>query len=242
MSRREESYWTNARVGLEIIEPDATGLRAILLSRPFALIGSATDNDVQITDRSVSPRHAYLHSDDRGIFVVDLATRTGIRLNDSPVSAAWLRPGEVMEIGGRFIRVALFELGGSPANPPPCSTDLLADSGDSPLCGLTLEPVGHRGVSWAVGSELVFIGRGDACGIRLNRADVANTHCALLRTRHAAFVIPLPGQATLINGQSNPGAIALDEGDILSLGQARFVARVTPLPQDTAVARARSRT
>ena len=82
----------------------------------------------------------------------------------------------------------------------------------------------------ALGSELAFVGRGDGCAIRLNQANVSRTHCALLRTSHAAYVIDLPGQPTLVNGQPPRGATALGDGDILSIGQVRFVARVALPP------------
>ena len=39
-------------------------------------------------------------------------------------------------------------------------------------------------------------------------------------------MIDLPGQPTLVNGQPPRGAAALRDGDVLSIGQVRFLARV----------------
>ena len=111
---------------------------------------------------------------------------------------------------------------------------MLADAGDVPLVGLTLEPAGQRGSSWALGSELAFVGRNDGCAIRLNQASVSRTHCALLRTPEAAYVIDLPGRPTLVNGQPPRGAAALNDGDVLTLGQVRFIARVATAPDEYA--------
>jgi predicted component of type VI protein secretion system len=226
MPKRVGPYWTDARFTLEVHEPGAAGPRLVPMGRPFALIGRIAHADLHIDDRDASARHVYIHADARGLFAVDLATRTGTRFGDSEAPCGWLRPGEAIEVAGRLIRVASLELEGRPASPPPCAVNLLTDAGDAPLAGLTLEPVAGRGPSWALGSELAFVGRGDGCAIRLNQANVSRTHCALLRTAHAAYVIDLPGQPTLVNGQPPRGAAALRDGDVLSIGQVRFVARV----------------
>jgi hypothetical protein len=230
MPKRVGPYWTDARFTLEVHEPGAAGPRLVPFGRPFALIGRITHADLHLDDRDVSARHVYLHADARGLFAVDLATRTGTRFGESEAPCGWLRPGESIEVAGRMIRVASFELDGRSAAPPPCAVNLLTDAGDVPLAGLTLEPVAGRGPSWALGSELAFVGRGDGCAIRLNQANVSRTHCALLRTAHAAYVIDLPGQPTLVNGQPPRGAAALRDGDVLSIGQVRFVARLASLP------------
>jgi predicted component of type VI protein secretion system len=230
MPKRVGPYWTDARFTLEVHEPGAAGPRLVPFGRPFALIGRIAHADLHFEDRDVSARHVYLHADARGLFAVDLATRTGTRFGESEAPCGWLRPGESIEIAGRLIRVASFELDGRSTAPPPCAVNLLTDAGDVALAGLTLEPVAGRGPSWALGSELAFVGRGDGCAIRLNQANVSRTHCALLRTTHAAYVIDLPGQPTLVNGQPPRGATALRDGDVLSIGQVRFVARLAGLP------------
>jgi len=226
MPRRAGPYWTDARVALEILEPGAARPRLVLLGRPFALVGRIADAEIRFDDRGVSARHVYLHADRRGLFAVDLATRTGTRFGEVDAPCGWLRPGESIEVAGRVIRVEGFELGGRPVVPPPCAVDLLADAGTAPLVALTLEPVGQRGPSWAIGSELAFVGRNDGCAIRLNQASVSRTHCVLVRTSRAAYVVDLPGRPTLVNGQPPRGAAAIREGDVLTIGQVRFVARV----------------
>ena len=226
MARRGEPYWTDVRVGLEIIEPGATAPRLVALPRPFGVIGRLAGSDLQLDDRAVSDRHAYLHADARGLFVVDLATRDGIRFDGNPGPCAWIRPGETFEIAERLIRLTSMDDGGRRVSPPPVAVNLLADSGDVPLCEVTLEPVGRRGVSWTVGSELIFVGRGDSCGIRLNQANVAKTHLALFRASNRVFLISFPGQTTLINGQPVRDAVSLDDGDAITIGQARFVAKI----------------
>ena len=226
MPKRAGPYWADARFTLEVHEPGGAGPRLVPFGRPFALIGRIAHADLHIEDRDVSARHVYLHADARGLFAVDLATRTGTRFGESEAPCGWLRPGDSIEVAGRVLRLASLEVDGRAAAPPPCAVNLLTDAGDAPLVGLTLEPVAGRGPSWALGSELAFVGRGDGCAIRLNQANVSRTHCALLRTTADAYVIDLPGQPTLVNGQPPRGAVALRDGDVLSIGQVRFVARV----------------
>lgn len=228
MPKRVGPYWTDTRFTLEVHEPGGGGPRVVPFGRPFALIGRIAHADLHIEDRDVSARHVYLHADARGLFAVDLATRTGTRFGEAEAPCGWLRPGESLEVAGRSIRLTSFEVDGRPTAPPPCAVNLLTDAGDAPLVGLTLDPVAGRGPSWALGSELAFVGRGDGCAIRLNQANVSRTHCALLRTPGAVYVIDLPGQPTLVNGQPPRGAATLRDGDVLTIGQVRFVARVAP--------------
>ena len=63
-----------------------------------------------IDDPAVSSRHAYLHLDRRGLFAVDLATRTGTRVGPDRAPAGWLRPGDRLEIAGREIEVLALRL------------------------------------------------------------------------------------------------------------------------------------
>lgn len=229
MPTRGGPYWSGARFTLEVHEPGGRGPRPVPIGRPFALIGRIAHADLHLEDRDVSARHVFLHADARGLFAVDLATRTGTRFGEAEAPCGWLRPGEAIEVAGRVIRLASFEVDGRPASPPPCAVNLLTDAGGAPLIGLTLEPAAGRGPSWALGSELAFVGRGDGCAIRLNQANVSRTHCALLRTPRAAYVIDLPGQPTLVNGHPPRGAASLRDGDVLTIGQVRFIARLAPL-------------
>jgi pSer/pThr/pTyr-binding forkhead associated (FHA) protein len=227
MPNRAAPYWTDARATLEIREPGLSGVRPVPLGKPFALIGRLPTAPIRIDDPRVSGRHVYLHADERGLFAVDLGTRTGTRFNEAEAPCGWLQLGDTLEIAGRIVRVASFEVGGRATSPPPCAANLLADDHEGELVELTLEPASQRGPTWAVGSELAFIGRGDGCAIRLNQASVSRTHCALLRTKGAAYVVDLPGQPTLVNNIPPRGATALRDGDVLTIGQVRFHVRTS---------------
>src|SRR5450432_3940599 len=88
--------------------------RLVKILRSFAIVGRGDGADIVINDRNVSTRHTYLHLDHRGVYAVDLVTRTGTRLNGEARMVGWLRPGEWLEIAGRKIELVRIRLGGTP--------------------------------------------------------------------------------------------------------------------------------
>jgi hypothetical protein len=203
--------------------------RILRIRRPFALLGRIAGSDIRIEDRAVSARHVYLHLDRRGVFGVDLATRTGTRFGAAGHSSGWLMPGQAFEVAGR--RIELLEAHADGEEPsdqvhgvPP---DPLAGSSGTPLVGLTLHAMHARHVPRALGSELVFVGRGTSCGVRVEGATASRVHCVLVRTQTAAFVVDLIGRGTWLNGRLVIGAAALNDADTLVIGSARFSVRLT---------------
>jgi pSer/pThr/pTyr-binding forkhead associated (FHA) protein len=205
-------------------EPD----RIVKLRRPFALVGQNTDADLRIDDPAVSARHVYLHLDPRGVYVVDLVSRTGTRIKGTNELIGWLRPGDWFEVAGRRLELLRIRIGGTKHVPPPCDTDLLAETESTLLVGVTLEPQGARECPWVLGSELVVLGGSPACGIQVRDPAVQRTHCALFRTPTAAYAVNLCGQQTWVRDKPVRGALLLRNGDILTLGTFPFRVRVEP--------------
>jgi hypothetical protein len=212
----------------------------VRVARPFALIGRISGADVQIEDRAVSGRHVYLHLDRRGLFAVDLATRTGTRFGNSAQGAAWLRPGDALEIADRKVEVLEVQVwGGDPPLPGgPSPADPLGDAGDAPLARLTLYPDRPPGTPRSLSSELVFLGRGACCGIRVEGPAASKTHCVLVRTRRGAYAVDLMGRGTWLNSRPLRGGSPLNDGDALMIGSTQFEVRVEPITSpSTALAR-----
>jgi pSer/pThr/pTyr-binding forkhead associated (FHA) protein len=228
------SLWVDGQFTVRLRAPGPEPGRIVRIRRPFALIGQIPGADIRIDDPSVDDRHALLLLDRRGIFGVDLLSRTGTRFAGAEVASAWLGAGDILEIAGRRVELLRLLIDGSPVEAPLSDDDPL---GDSPgLVGLTLEPLDSPGPPWMLGSALAFVGRGDACAIRIENASASMTHCALLRMGSSAYVIDLLGRRTMINDQAVEGASALFDGDVLTVGQARFGVKVetpqsaSPLP------------
>jgi hypothetical protein len=93
--------------------------------------------------------------------------------------------------------------------------------------GVTLHAAHTRHVPRALGSELVFVGRGSSCGVRVEGATASRVHCVLVRTATAAFVVDLIGRGTWLGGRLVKGAAALADGATLIIGSARFNVRFT---------------
>jgi pSer/pThr/pTyr-binding forkhead associated (FHA) protein len=227
--------WIDGQFTVRVRGPGPEPGRVIRIRRPFALIGQIPGADLRIDDPAVDGRHALLLLDRRGIFGVDLLTKTGTRFAGAAAASAWLGAGDILEVAGRRVELLQLRADGSTIDPPLSSDDLLADAPELPE--LTLEPLDFPGPPWMLGSALAFIGRGEACAIRIENASASRTHCALFRDSSAAYVIDLLGRRTLVNEQPVEGASMLLDGDVLTVGQARFTIRVEPRSSSTTLAR-----
>ena len=206
------------------VEPD----RLVKVRHPYALVGRTPHAALELDDREVNARHAYLHLDARGVYVVDLATRTGTRINGGHRGAGWLRPGDWLEVAGRKIELQRIRVNGQTFDPPPCDDDPLADIGHDTLADVTLEPRRGDDPPWTITSELVFLGTALACGIPIKDQQVARTHCALFRVADGAFLIDLCGRQTWVEDQLVRGARRLRDGDMITIGSTQFHVHLEP--------------
>ena len=224
--------WADGEMMLRVEGSGGEADRVVRIKRPFALVGQAADNDVCVADPAASARHAYLHLDWRGLFVVDLATRTGTVIDGAERMVGWLRPGQSLEIAGRRIELLRARVQGAVIDPPPCDDEMLASSAcPSPLVGVSLEPRRGRCRPWELGSELVFLGWSASCGIQVRDASAARAHCALVRTAETAYVVDLCGHHTWVDDRPARGGMALADGQSLTIGSTTFLARVSPAPR-----------
>ena len=218
--------WVDGQFTVRVRGPGPEPGRVVRIRRPFALIGQIPGADIRIDDPAVDGRHALLLLDRRGIFGIDLLTQTGTRFAGAASASSWLGAGDILEVAGRRIELLQLRIDGAVIDPPLSADDLLAEAGPAELTGLTLEPLDSAGPPWMLGSALAFAGRGEACAIRIENASASRTHCALLRGTSNVYVIDLLGRRTLVNERPVEGASALVDGDVLTLGRARFVVHV----------------
>jgi pSer/pThr/pTyr-binding forkhead associated (FHA) protein len=214
----------------------------VTIDRPHALVGRISGADVGIDDPAVSARHTYLHLDHRGLYAVDLATRSGTRVGDDGLASGWLGPGQVIEIAGHRLEVLTCRVDGAELLGAVSGTteDPLADAGPTPLARVTLYATREPRSPMVLGSELVFMGRSHSCGVQVEGESAARTHCVLARTRSAAYLVDLAGRGTWLNHRPQRGASVLTDGACVMIGTARFDVRVEPpWPPRTALVPAR---
>ena len=224
------------------IHPGPDGPERLLqIEGRYAVLGRGAGTDLRINDPAVSDRHLYLHLDPRGLFAIDLATRTGTRFNGRSNPTARLRAGVVIEVAGRRIEVLRLRCNhqilpnhapdlDDPALDLLARTPLDADAPSSRPATVVLEPVRSRETAWSVESELVVIGHSTHCGISIRSPHVARTHCILARDPAGAVLVNLVGRDVWIEDKPVLKSTRLNDGDFLAVGAAGFHARIKPAP------------
>jgi DNA-binding NtrC family response regulator len=90
---------------LEVVEGPDAGLRT-KVTAPSIRLGTSADNDVVLTDPTVSRRHAQIRITSHGLLVRDLESTNGTFCNDVRVVEAYLKPDMVCALGQTKLRVA----------------------------------------------------------------------------------------------------------------------------------------
>ena len=116
---------------MKLVIEDEAGTRTVV---PFTsdeiVVGRAAEGiGWRLPDRNVSRRHARFTRANGTIFVEDLGSLTGTRLNGEPVgSRRRVRPGDLVEIGGYDLVVLPEEMASSgPGAPPPLPSQTRPD-------------------------------------------------------------------------------------------------------------------
>ena len=219
-------YWMAGDMMLRVQAQGRELDRIVKIQRPFALVGRSPESDLCLSESGVSERHAYLHLDPRGLYVVDLLTRTGTRIEGSGQGVGWVYPGQSFEVAGRRITLLRMRIDGIVHEPGPTDDDLLTETNQAALVGVTLEPQQGTDPPWELGSELVFLGWSAACGIQVQDKLAARAHCAIVRNASHAYVVDLWGRHIAVGDEPITGAAAVHDGDVLTIGSSRFLIRM----------------
>ena len=73
--------------------------RRVVVERDVFRIGKNPDNDLVLTDETVSRRHCEILRDPRGYLLRDLGSTNGTLLDGAEIREAYLRPGAVVTVG-----------------------------------------------------------------------------------------------------------------------------------------------
>lgn len=134
---------TEIRHHLEVVAGADKGELVAIKERGSSFLGRASDNDISLRDPLLSRRHCrfYFQPGD-GLWVEDLDSANQTMVNDKPVTALRLHPGDRLIVGESVLSVlddqpaTAPSLAGGPAtgddNAPPPVVDLGFDSDSSP--------------------------------------------------------------------------------------------------------------
>ena len=111
-----------------------------------------------------------------------------------------------------------------PSGPVPDARPL-TDSAAPGLPRMSLLPLPGPGGPWTLGSELVFLGRSAACGVRVRGASAARVHAVLVRDPRASYVVNLVGAGLWLDGRPVRDAAPLGPGMVLNLYPSKAGAR-----------------
>ncbi len=200
--------------------------RLVRVRRPYAIVGRSSGADVRIDDPAVSGRHLYLHLDRRGVFAVDLLTRTGTRGEQGPIATTWLMLNEGLEVAGYRIELVDMRIDNLPLQPDRCLEDPIAEFTATDAADVTLVPRTPQESRWILNSELVFLGRSSGCGVRVDGGSAARIHGVIVRSVRGVYLVDLIGRLIWLNRRPIRGASPLQNGDILTIGSSEFTVQI----------------
>ena len=195
-----------------------SGKPAMPLGRPFTLIGARNRAHLHLLSSTISRNHACIISTDSGLYLRDLASRTGVVVNGRRAKEVDLRDGDSVQIGSFKFKFT------DPAGPVRFPVAAKVPAAMLEIDGATLTPVDGRSV---------LIGRRPVCDIPLLEASVSNTHALIFEVNGQHFIRDLGSRTgTLVNGKPVHHQ-PLDFGDEIRIGETslRYISAFAPEAQ-----------
>jgi pSer/pThr/pTyr-binding forkhead associated (FHA) protein len=184
---------------------------AVSLARILTLVGSGSGVHMCLQTRTVEEFHALILNADGEVYVRDLGTMNGMRVNGRPVREASLREGEQVQFGK-----VLFRLENAPGSGERDRTIEATADPDGWLGPAALR-IGNR--THALRDRVSLVGRGPRCDLRLDDEQVFEKHALIYRAGERWYVRVLAtGPFSRLNDETVQRAV-LDEGDELLIGQ-----------------------
>jgi pSer/pThr/pTyr-binding forkhead associated (FHA) protein len=185
--------------------------------RPFTLIGSRNRAHLHLLSTTISRSHACIISSKSGMYVRDLASRTGVLVNGRKVKEMDLQDGDMLEVGSFKFRFQ-----------EPLGAIHLATTPRPPLA--MLEVAG--GKLMPLDDRAILIGRRPNCEILLDAATVSSTHAIIFECDGQRYIRDLGSRTgTHINGELVHQQI-LHSGDQIRIGDASFRYVSSDAPSD----------
>ncbi|MBW2731913.1 MAG: FHA domain-containing protein [Deltaproteobacteria bacterium] len=226
-----------------IIEDDEGKTTVVPLIRDEISIGRKEGNTIRLTERNVSRRHAKLLKQSTTVFIEDLASYNGIKVNGNRINGRIaIGEGDRIQIGDYVLGLKVEGQAGKAVEAVEDAD--IADSErataqldvseligeDEPAVAASTEPPrlvcvssNFAGMEWVINKSVMVIGRID------DNNDVVVNHRSI--SRHHARVVEEHGRYTIVDMQSangvwvngeDYGKVELRKGDLIDLGHVRL--------------------
>ena len=209
-------------IDLRVVRSDEVVVAEGEIDLPCALIGRDPACEITLTDADVSLRHACLQAVGGRVLIADTGSRTGLVVNGTKQSVAWLTPTDPVAIGS--LRLTLRR----PLLTRPSIPDLnplVASSGPVPGC----PPVLIRflngksaNAEWQVNRPVTFLGRARDCKITLAADDIAPYHCYFVLTPVGLWLVDLLTPIGVLVNSEPVRFHLLEQGDRVQVGRFRL--------------------
>jgi eukaryotic-like serine/threonine-protein kinase len=214
--------------------PDGV-VQSVVLTRVRFRVGKSPDNDLQLSDGTVSNHHAIIDWRDGEYFISDVGSSNGIFVNGERVGpkGQTLKPGNILTLGN--VRLT-FEVGptddSSPAPPPPRPTP-------TRICGRVdvVLPSG-KVIRKALTSPQTTIGFDKKNDIPIDDPGVSSKHAVLKLQGDDWYVVDLGSRNGTYLGKNRvgPQGERLNTGDTVRVGKTQVTVNITTAPQFRTVA------
>jgi pSer/pThr/pTyr-binding forkhead associated (FHA) protein len=102
---------------LLVLDGELVGQRFVL-ELPVTTVGRGNESDIVINDASISRQHAQFLRQADGVYVQDLTSRNGTRVNDEPLlSPHLLKPGDIISVGNVHLDYVPVQPGDATSSP-----------------------------------------------------------------------------------------------------------------------------
>ncbi|HEX9036265.1 MAG TPA: FHA domain-containing protein [Ktedonobacterales bacterium] len=214
---------------------------AIALRNAVILVGRDPACDLSVSDERVSRYHATLRWEKGSVWLEDLSSLNGTRVNTLVVAGRTpLQDNDVIQFGDhayRFMTVAPLALASSASSTMAETRKTAGVSGSFGAGGRTLALVWNdMGATrqWALSAPITTIGRDAASMIVIPDDSVSRRHAQITRQPSGYFIVDIESSNGLLhNGKPVEEPQRLHVGDTIQMGDARLVV-VDAEPDDTA--------
>ncbi|MFO0693469.1 MAG: FHA domain-containing protein [Polyangiales bacterium] len=201
-----------------VISDDEGKTTVVPLVRDEITIGRKEGNTIRLTERNVSRKHARLSRREGGFLIEDLGAYNGVKLNGRRVDReAALEAGDQLMIGDYLL---VYEIEGKEK----ADVDVAMGDFEEPAvpARLVMLTPPMAGAEYALSRLPARIGRADETDIVVNHRSISREHAEFVNEEGVIVVRDLKSaNGVRVNGEEIEEA-ALDDGDILDLGQVKF--------------------